>query len=48
MQEKRVVTETTVTIVTTFGQTRYHHSALMVSMLSLIYYDCRNVDLIKM
>ena len=23
MQEKRVVTETTVTIVTTFGQTRY-------------------------
>ena len=40
MQEKRVVTETTVTIVTTFGQTRYC-SALMVSMLSLIYYDCR-------
>ena len=45
MQEKRVVTETTVTIVTTFGQTRYHYSALMVSML--IYYDCRNVDPIK-
>ena len=48
MQEKRVVTETTVTIVTTFGQTRYHHSALIVSMLSLIYYNCRNVDPIKM
>ena len=35
MQEKRVVTETTVTIVTTFGQTRYC-SALMVSMIYLI------------
>ena len=32
MQEKRVVTETTVTIVTTFGQTRY----FTLSMLSLI------------
>ena len=41
MQEKRVVTETTVTIVTTFGQTRY----FTLSMLSLIYLI---VDPIKM
>ena len=39
MQEKRVVTETTVTIVTTFGQTRYF------TLLSLIYLI---VDPIKM
>ena len=34
MQEKRVVTETTVTIVTTFGQTRYHYSVDAVTDLS--------------